>query len=64
MSVVWTCKAMLIFKLIKPHSVVFMIVSSEIRNMNNILYVSLFIWKYSLLYSDLLYCYIEHAINI
>ena len=45
MSVVWTCGAMLIFRLIEPQSVVFMIASSEIRNMNNILFVSLFIWK-------------------
>jgi hypothetical protein len=64
MSVVWTYRAMLIFKLIDKQSVVFMIASSEIRNMNNILFVSSFIWKLNLLYSDLLYCYTEHALNI
>ncbi len=31
--------------LIEPQSVVFMITSSEIQNTNNILFVSLFIWK-------------------
>ena len=39
MSVVWYCGGMLIFRLMKPRSVVFIIDSCEMWNMNDILFV-------------------------